>query len=88
MGREDDADAVLRAAIERFPQESWPTLEYASSAHHRKNWPEAIARWEMLRTAWPDQALGYLRGAEALDALGQKEAGAQLRAEFARRSAT
>lgn len=87
IGREDDAEAVMRAAIERFPQDSWPAIEYALLAHHRRDWSEAVTRWEMLRSAWPDQALGYLRGADALDALGQKEAGAQLRAEYARRSA-
>jgi predicted Zn-dependent protease len=86
-GREDDAEAVLRTAIQRYPQETWPTIDYAAIAHNRKDWPAAITRWQALRIAWPDHPDGYLRGAEALDALGRNKKATELRAEYSRRSA-
>jgi predicted Zn-dependent protease len=76
-----EANDVLRRAIARFPQDARPVIEYAELAHHQEDWPEAVLRWEALRTAWPDRSEGYQRGAQALDALGRKEEAAQLRAQ-------
>jgi tetratricopeptide (TPR) repeat protein len=81
MGRDEDAEAVLLAAIDRFPAEEWPAIQYASLAHTRHDWEAAATRWAAVRTAWPDRQDGYLRGAEACAALGRQDEAAQLRAE-------
>ena len=45
-GLANDADTVLRAAIARFPDKSWPPVQFARLAHERRDWGEAVARWE------------------------------------------
>jgi hypothetical protein len=81
MDRLIDAEAVLLAAIDRFPEEAWPRVEHASLAHTRKDWAVASTRWAVVRASWPDRLDGYLRGAEALAALGRPEQAEKLRAE-------
>src|ERR1019366_2931041 len=58
-GRHADADAVLRAAIERFPDQIWPSRDFAYLAHNRKDWAEAAVRWEELRQRFPAEEAGY-----------------------------
>lgn len=76
--RFDEADALLAEAIERFPNERAPLIEYAWLATARRDWPQAVARWQQVRTRFPDQTDGYLRGAQALAATWQHEAAEQL----------
>jgi tetratricopeptide (TPR) repeat protein len=85
MGRHEDAEAILLAAIDRFPTEAWPAVEYASLATTRHDWEVAAMRWAAVRAGWPDRQDGYLRGADALAALGHQDEAAQLRAECQRR---
>jgi tetratricopeptide (TPR) repeat protein len=81
MGRHEDAEVILLAAIDRFPTEAWPAVEYASLATTRKDWEAAATRWAAVRAGWSDRQDGYLRGAEALAALGRQDEAAQLRDE-------
>jgi tetratricopeptide (TPR) repeat protein len=69
--RHAEADAVLRSAIELFPDQAWPLRDFARQAHDRKDWDEAAARWEALRKRFPDEEAGYSLGAEALKAAGR-----------------
>jgi tetratricopeptide (TPR) repeat protein len=85
MGRYEDAEAISLTAIDRFPAEAWPAVEYAQLAHTRHDWEAAAARWAAVRTSWPDRQDGYLRGAEACTALGRQDEAAQLRDECQRR---
>jgi Tfp pilus assembly protein PilF len=87
MGRDTDAETVLQAAINRFRDEEWPTVEYALLATKREDWMAAEARWAAVRAGWPNRAAGYLRGADALAALGRQDEAKQLRAEHGRRFA-
>jgi tetratricopeptide (TPR) repeat protein len=87
MGRWADAETLLLAAGGRFPAEAWPAVEYASLAHVRQDWAAAAARWAAVRAGWPDRPDGYLRGAEALVALGRQNEAVQLSAEHQRQSA-
>jgi tetratricopeptide (TPR) repeat protein len=73
FGRHAEADAVLRIANDRFPDEVWPTLEFANIAHARQDWNEAVARWEAVRRRFPRESAGYDRGSEALRAAGRDE---------------
>lgn len=85
LGRHGEGDAVLVAAIERFPQEPWPIVQYAMFAHDRKDWCESVRRWEALRQAYPGRAEGFLAAAQGLDALGRHEEASELRAQHAAR---
>jgi len=78
-GRYAEAEAVLRTAIERFPNDVWPLRNLAQIAHDQRNWTEAAARWEALRARFPEEAIGYSLGAEALRADGRDEEAARLR---------
>jgi tetratricopeptide (TPR) repeat protein len=77
--RHDEADAVLRRAIELFPNEAWPMLDFARLAHDRRDWTEAAARWAALRQRFPAEEMGYSSGAEALRAAGREQEAADLR---------
>jgi tetratricopeptide (TPR) repeat protein len=81
MGRDADAEIVLLAAIDRFSSAEWPTVEYALLASKRQDWAAAETRWTAVRKKWPDRPAGYVRGAEALAALGRQEDAEQLRVE-------
>lgn len=77
--RHAEADEVMRNAMERFPGESWPLYEYAMLAHRLEDWPEASARWEALRTRFPEREEGYGWGSAALDGAGRHEEARALR---------
>ena len=68
-----NADAIAREAVDHFPTEKWPMVEYATLAHARQEWLKAADRWAALREKFPDFADGFLRGAEALLAADRKE---------------
>jgi tetratricopeptide (TPR) repeat protein len=63
----DEAEALLRDAMLRFPSEAPPVVEYAWLATARRDWPEAIRRWETVRARFADRSDGLLRGALALN---------------------
>ena len=77
--RHAEADAVMRDAIERFPNEEWPLFEFANLAHRRQDWQEAASRWEAFRVRFPDRDEGYRYGRDALNAAGRHEEAAALR---------
>lgn len=71
-GRDTDADTVLRAAIERFPDESWPPVQFARLAHDRRDWREAVARWDAVRQRYPEDGDALALAAEASREAGQE----------------
>jgi predicted Zn-dependent protease len=78
--RFDDADALLRGAISRFPDEPWLLIDQAWSVRARNDRAEAIRLAEQLRTHFPDQRAGYRVAAMALREDGRlDEADAVLR---------
>jgi tetratricopeptide (TPR) repeat protein len=83
--RPDAAEALLAEAVERFAGEPQPLVEYARLASQRAAWPEAAARWALLRERFPGHPMGYLWGARALRESGQEaDADALLGAAVAR----
>jgi tetratricopeptide (TPR) repeat protein len=68
-GRVDDAEALLHVAIERFPDLAVPLVEFAWTAHARRDWPTALDRWETVGARFPDQVARYTGGAQALQQL-------------------
>lgn len=85
LGRPEDADATLRIAVERFPEDRSTAIEYAFLAQIRRDWPEAARRWGEVRQRTPDHHDAYLLGAGALRLSGEvAEAEAVLLAAGAR----
>jgi tetratricopeptide (TPR) repeat protein len=73
LGRSSEADAVLTAALERFPTHAPIAVEYARVAHRQSNWPEALRRWEAVTARFPDNADGISGVGVALQLLGRFE---------------
>jgi tetratricopeptide (TPR) repeat protein len=67
------ADAVAQSAIERFPSQPWPLAEYASLAHHRRDWAEAARRWAAVCAAFPYHQGAQKNEIEALTAARQTD---------------
>jgi tetratricopeptide (TPR) repeat protein len=72
MGDHDRADAVLRQATEQHPSEQ-VFIEYARMAQHREDWPEAVLRWESVRSKYPGTSIGYVGSAQALFKAGRSD---------------
>jgi tetratricopeptide (TPR) repeat protein len=81
----DAADAMLQAAMQRFPNIVSLTFEHGWVAHIRHDWPEAARRWETVRMRAPDVQVGYTAGATALRELGRMDEAVALLDEAARR---
>jgi len=70
IGRLDEAEAVLAAAVSRFPDDQNLAVNRAWVAVAREDWPEALRQWQALRARYPadasvgaglEQALWHLR---------------------------
>jgi tetratricopeptide (TPR) repeat protein len=85
VDRVEEAEAAMVDAMDRFPTDAWPAINHASLASRRQDWTEAVTRWGWVRERWRDRAEGYLRSAEALAALGQKDEAENLRARYRER---
>jgi tetratricopeptide (TPR) repeat protein len=72
MGDLDRADTVLRQAAEQHPSEQI-CIEYARMAQRREDWPEAVRRWESVRSKYPGTSIGYVGGAQALFNAGRTD---------------
>jgi tetratricopeptide (TPR) repeat protein len=86
LGEPAEAEATLRAAIDRFPTELRPLLELARLLHFKhRNFPAAAEVWAALRAAFPDYQEAYVGGANALTQAGRTEEADALREEHRRR---
>lgn len=73
LGRHLEADAMLAGALARFPDNSGPLIDWAMVADASGDSAEAVRRWEVVRTRFPDTLTGYTAGANALRAAGRAE---------------
>lgn len=62
----DAAEAVLADGMIRFPEAPEPAVQHALLASRRRDWPEAVRRWDAVRQRFPDEVAGYWGGAQAL----------------------
>lgn len=80
LGAADEAEAILRDAVERFPSDPAASIEYAWVAHRKRDWARAAERWTDVRARFPRHPVGYSAGAQALrEAERYQEAEALLR---------
>jgi tetratricopeptide (TPR) repeat protein len=66
QGSLDAAAAVLRTGVERFPDRFDLACEYARLAERQRHWTEALRRWEIVRSRFPQRPSGHAGMAEAL----------------------
>jgi Flp pilus assembly protein TadD len=55
----DAADAIIREALSRFPDNMHVIANHAWLAHDRGDWQAALARWTIYRAQFPDDPLGF-----------------------------
>lgn len=58
-GALDEADALLAEGVARFPTEIGFFIERAWIPHRKKDWPEAIKRWQLVKDSFPQHPVGY-----------------------------
>jgi tetratricopeptide (TPR) repeat protein len=68
--RYDEADTLLREAIERFPDQIWPARDHARAAHSRGDTREAAIRWASFHALFPGEDAGFTPDEAALKAIG------------------
>jgi predicted Zn-dependent protease len=88
LGAITQAEAVLREAVDHFPTEPRPLIELGSLLLRREDFAAAVDVWATLRQAFPDQQIGYDRGAEALLRAGRPDEAEAVREEQRRRFGT
>jgi tetratricopeptide (TPR) repeat protein len=85
LGRLDDAEEMVAAAVAAHPDDGGLMIEHASLARHKRNWPAAVARWEVVRTRYPGELGGYVGAALALRELRRLDEADALLEEAMRR---
>jgi tetratricopeptide (TPR) repeat protein len=81
LGRFEEAEAVLLAGMERLPNSTDIAVTYAGIANIRRDWQEAVRRWERVRLQFPTSPSAYISGAAALKALDRLDDADALLAE-------
>jgi tetratricopeptide (TPR) repeat protein len=81
----DDAEALLAEGRERFPNDLGIAMESAWVATHRRDWAEALRRWQSVRDQFPDSPRGYTGTAMAHRELGHFDEGETILAEAVER---
>src|ERR1017187_4067424 len=59
LGQRKEAESIFRKMIDRFPADPKPALDYAMMAYARREWPEAIRRFQIVRSRFPDVLDGH-----------------------------
>jgi predicted Zn-dependent protease len=86
LKRDDEAEAALREAIERFPDTPLPRVFLANLLSRRKRPEDALAVWRGLFASFPEPELEWFVSlANALRALGRREEGLAALEDGARR---
>jgi tetratricopeptide (TPR) repeat protein len=81
IGEKDGVDTILCEMIERFPDDVRPAADYARNAAEQRDKPETARRWAMVVERFPECESAYRHAGDALDAIGQADAAAAIRAD-------
>ena len=69
----DESEEVLTQAALRFPSSSEIATNHGWIANTRRDWSEAVQRWESVRARFPESHSGYAGAGAALRELGKFE---------------
>jgi tetratricopeptide (TPR) repeat protein len=73
LRRYDEAESVLGAGAERFPDNEPIAMARAWLANARRDWPTALGRWQVLRERFPDNLWCCLGNIHALHGAGRSD---------------
>lgn len=75
LGRVDEAEALLARAVRKFPDDFDVAVEHARLAEFRRDWPEAIRRWDPAYQRYSScmAGLGIARGLQESGKLDEAE---------------
>ena len=73
MGRVDEAEALFQAASAQSPVEAGALVSWADAAMRKRDWAEALQRWEEVKRRLPNAVFGYAGCARATRDMGQPE---------------
>jgi len=73
IGREAEAEELLRVAATRFPSNLAINLAYARSAHRRGDWAAATKRWATIRDRFPECAEAHVQEVQAVAAAERQD---------------
>lgn len=75
LGRHDAADTMLGRGVMKLPEDFNMNVHYAQSAMHRREWPEALRRWQVLQGRFENIAgpLGVAQCLTQLDRIAEAE---------------
>jgi Tfp pilus assembly protein PilF len=71
LGQREEAESIFRKMLDRFPENPKPALDYAMMAYARREWPEAIRRFQIVRSRFPDVVDGHRFVGDLLFGQGQ-----------------
>jgi tetratricopeptide (TPR) repeat protein len=54
LGQSEEAESIYRKMLDRFPANLKAAFDYAMMAYARREWPEAIRRFQIVRSRFPD----------------------------------
>jgi predicted Zn-dependent protease len=66
-----DAEEIVKRGVQMAPDEAELHIQNARNAARRRDWPEALLRWDVVRTRFDDKFLGHLGVAQSLKELGR-----------------
>ena len=76
LGRPDEADAILGRGVAKLPRDLNMNVHHAQIAMHRRAWPDALRRWEVVRDRFGNiaGAIGAAQCLMKLDRFAEAEA--------------
>ncbi len=69
--RDEEAETVLRRAVDLFPDDFWAHFHFALCATGAKRWRDARERYATMRARWPDAFAGHVEGGWASREAGE-----------------
>jgi tetratricopeptide (TPR) repeat protein len=71
FGQHQEAEAIIARGTRVLPDEAELHIQHARNATERRQWPEALHRWEIVRSRFKDQFLGSMGAAQSLKEMGR-----------------
>jgi tetratricopeptide (TPR) repeat protein len=88
LGRHQEAEAMIERAVRKLPRDYDVLVDHARHAVHRKDWQEALRRWEAVKSSEADRGLGLGGVAQCLREMGHYDEAEGIATEMCERFPT